>query len=261
VEGPPGTGKSQTIANLIASLAAHGRRTLFVAEMPAAIDAVLERLNGLGLGDLVLDLHDGASSRRRIAQDFARALSVAGNVPLTIHAENHGRLERRRDHLRAWRDALHRRREPWNLNVYEVQAELIDLRRTETIAVRVGRETTTALGEDAYQGAAVDFEEFAERAACPARRFEPLAARVRQQARDERRPGPRGEERRRRARRADAPRAQAELDRVAHAWGCAARARWPRRLRCRLTGPGPAEGAIPEGRGSKVSPSCVPLQP
>jgi hypothetical protein len=163
VEGPPGTGKSQTIANLIASLAAHGRRTLFVAEMPAAIDAVLERLNGLGLGDLVLDLHDGVSSRRRIAQDFARALSVAGNVPLTIHAENHGRLERRRDHLRAWPDALHRRREPWNLNVYEVQAELIDLRRTETIAVRVGRETTTALGEDAYQGAAVDFEEFAER--------------------------------------------------------------------------------------------------
>ena len=61
VKGPPGTGKSQTIANLVASLAAAGKRTLFVAEKRAAIDAVLSRLAAVGLDDLVLDLHDGAS--------------------------------------------------------------------------------------------------------------------------------------------------------------------------------------------------------
>src|SRR6266540_4365796 len=59
VEGPPGTGKSQTIANLIATLAARGQRVLFVAEKRAAIDAVLDRLRHAGLADLVLDL--GAS--------------------------------------------------------------------------------------------------------------------------------------------------------------------------------------------------------
>ena len=42
--GPPGTGKSQTIANLIATLGARGQRMLFVAEKRAAIDAVLDRL-------------------------------------------------------------------------------------------------------------------------------------------------------------------------------------------------------------------------
>src|SRR5690349_398082 len=56
VHGPPGTGKSQTIANLIATLAADGKRVLFVAEKRAAIDAVVGRLDRVGLGDLVLDL-------------------------------------------------------------------------------------------------------------------------------------------------------------------------------------------------------------
>jgi len=54
--GPPGTGKSQTIANLVATLSARGKKVLFVAKKRAAIDAVLTRLNVVGLGDLVLDL-------------------------------------------------------------------------------------------------------------------------------------------------------------------------------------------------------------
>ena len=43
IEGPPGTGKSQTIANLIASYMAIGKSVLFVAEKRAAIDAVKKK--------------------------------------------------------------------------------------------------------------------------------------------------------------------------------------------------------------------------
>jgi len=50
VIGPPGTGKSQTISNLIATLAARGRSVLFVAEKRAAIDAVIDRLERRNLG-------------------------------------------------------------------------------------------------------------------------------------------------------------------------------------------------------------------
>ena len=74
VHGPPGTGKSQTIANLIATLAADGRRVLFVAEKRAAIDAVVGRLERVGLGDLVLDLHAGAHGRRRVARELVDGL-------------------------------------------------------------------------------------------------------------------------------------------------------------------------------------------
>ena len=83
IEGPPGTGKSQTIANLIASLSARGYRTLFVAEKRAAIDAVLDRLNRVGLADLVLDLHDGTGSKRKLAADLARTLGADGQHPQT----------------------------------------------------------------------------------------------------------------------------------------------------------------------------------
>ena len=50
IAGPPGTGKSQTISNLIGSLIARSKRVLFVAEKRAAIDAVLKRLEAQEIG-------------------------------------------------------------------------------------------------------------------------------------------------------------------------------------------------------------------
>lgn len=71
IDGPPGTGKSQTIANLIAALVAAGKRVLFVAEKRAALDAVRNRLLEAGLEDIVLDLH-GADARRKTVYDRLR---------------------------------------------------------------------------------------------------------------------------------------------------------------------------------------------
>ena len=80
IHGPPGTGKSQTIANLIAALVAHGRKVLFVAEKRAAIDAVLSRLKGVELGDMVLDIHEGTRDRQRIARDLGATLDLASQA-------------------------------------------------------------------------------------------------------------------------------------------------------------------------------------
>ena len=77
VQGPPGTGESRPFANLVAALAADGKLGLFVAEKRAAIDAVVGRLTRVGLGDLVMDLHDGARAKRRIAVDLSDALEAA----------------------------------------------------------------------------------------------------------------------------------------------------------------------------------------
>jgi hypothetical protein len=55
IEGPPGTGKSQTIANIIAAAVAEGKRVLFVAEKQPALDVVSNRLRDVGLEALMLE--------------------------------------------------------------------------------------------------------------------------------------------------------------------------------------------------------------
>ena len=57
VDGPPGTGKSQTIANVIGALLHAGKTVLLVSEKAVALDAVAERLTGAGLGGYLLELH------------------------------------------------------------------------------------------------------------------------------------------------------------------------------------------------------------
>lgn len=65
VEGPPGTGKSQTIVNLIAELMAMGKKVLFVSEKKAALDVVKSRLDSVDLGIGCLELH-GKNSNKKI---------------------------------------------------------------------------------------------------------------------------------------------------------------------------------------------------
>ena len=69
VEGPPGTGKSQTIVNLIAELLAEGKSVLFVSEKMAALDVVKDRLTGVGLGKFVLELHSHKTRRKKFLKE------------------------------------------------------------------------------------------------------------------------------------------------------------------------------------------------
>jgi len=145
VEGPPGTGKSQTIANLIASLAARGQRVLFVAEKRAAIDAVLGRLTRLGLSDLVLDLHDGVASKRKLAQDLAKALADAASNPRPELSDLQSTLVRRHGELVAHARALHERRGPWGVSVYQAQCRLTGVPGTARSAQRLRGPTLQTL--------------------------------------------------------------------------------------------------------------------
>ena len=161
VEGPPGTGKSQTIANLIASLAARGKKVLFVAEKRAAIDAVVNRLNKHGLADLVLDLHDGVASKRKLAQELAKAIADASSIGVVDVTEVQQALVRRRADLVRHNDALHSRREPWGLSVYEAQSRLIGIPGTFRSSLRLRGPVLEALGAPAYDHARQALREYA----------------------------------------------------------------------------------------------------
>lgn len=74
VEGPPGTGKSQTIVNLISELMANGKTVLFVSEKMAALEVVKTRLDSIGLGEFCLELHSHKSNKKNVLKELERSL-------------------------------------------------------------------------------------------------------------------------------------------------------------------------------------------
>lgn len=84
LEGPPGTGKSQTITNLLANALAHGMKVLFVAEKPDARSVVRERLQQVGLDPFCLDLHDQGSKPQEVKDQLREALDYE---PLDVEQE------------------------------------------------------------------------------------------------------------------------------------------------------------------------------
>lgn len=132
IKGPPGTGKSQTITNLIASLIARGKTVLFVAEKRAAIDAVLKRLEQVRLGDLVLDLHGGVTNKRALAQSLKTTLETNRLTARPDDSEMHHRLEARRTDLNEWDEALHGVRAPWGVSLFQAYERLAAVGGDET---------------------------------------------------------------------------------------------------------------------------------
>jgi very-short-patch-repair endonuclease len=89
IKGPPGTGKSQTIANLIAAALRAGQRVLFVAEKQAALEVVKARLDGAGLGPFCLELHSQRATRKAVMEALSKRLEVRERAPgkLASHAQ------------------------------------------------------------------------------------------------------------------------------------------------------------------------------
>lgn len=77
LEGPPGTGKSQTITNLLAHAMREGKKVLFVAEKKAALEVVQRRMASIGLADLVLELHDRTAHPAHLRSKLGHALELS----------------------------------------------------------------------------------------------------------------------------------------------------------------------------------------
>lgn len=71
VQGPPGSGKSQLICNLMADFAAQGKRVLLVCQKRAALDVVHQRLKTVGMDSFVALIHDFKNDRADLYRQFA----------------------------------------------------------------------------------------------------------------------------------------------------------------------------------------------
>ena len=148
VWGPPGTGKSQTIANLIAALIADSKKVLFVAQKQAAVEVVISRLDRAGLGDLVMDCHGGFKSRREFSRGLAEAMQRIGSTPAGRYDDLHRELSKNRQVLVDHASALHRRRDPWGISAFDVQGRLIAIPEGARTTLRLPREKLETLDLD-----------------------------------------------------------------------------------------------------------------
>jgi len=83
IEGPPGTGKSQTITNLIAAALAKGKKVLFVAEKKAALEVVYNRLADAGLENYCLEVHSTATSRQSFYERLKQRVEQGSPVDVS----------------------------------------------------------------------------------------------------------------------------------------------------------------------------------
>ncbi len=108
LDGPPGTGKSQTIANMIAHNLALGRRVLFVAEKKAALDVVHRRLSDKGLAPFCLELHSAKATKTAVLKQLDRAWSTRDTLTVEDWTTEASEARRLRDELNDVVRLLHR---------------------------------------------------------------------------------------------------------------------------------------------------------
>jgi very-short-patch-repair endonuclease len=127
VEGPPGTGKSQTITNVIAEAVADGKRVLFVAEKMAALEVVKRKMDSVDLGSLCLELHSYKARKREVLEDL-RSASELGRPRLDGVELRLNELEDKRARLNNYIIALHSHVGNSGVTPYRAIGELIRLR-------------------------------------------------------------------------------------------------------------------------------------
>ncbi|WP_327034416.1 AAA domain-containing protein [Micromonospora ureilytica] len=163
IEGPPGTGKSQTIANIIAYMAAMGRSVLFVSEKRAAIEAVMNRLGDVGLDNLVFDLHDRKINKRQVAERIASVLAQAGTEPPVETTELHRRLHGRRAAAQRHPAELHEVRQPWGMSAFQVIEQMLALPSHDTSGYNLRASELRNLDRSVIESVRDDLRMFVDR--------------------------------------------------------------------------------------------------
>ncbi|MCR5113997.1 MAG: hypothetical protein K6A63_08685, partial [Acholeplasmatales bacterium] len=77
LQGPPGSGKSQTITNMISTFLGQEKKILFVSEKIAALNVVFENLRRAKLSEFALELHSNKANKK----EFIDKLYTAATLP------------------------------------------------------------------------------------------------------------------------------------------------------------------------------------
>lgn len=107
MHGPPGTGKSQTITNMIANALYQGKTVLFLAKKMPALEVVQKRLEEIGLGPFCLELHANKASKRHVLSQFEETMKLAGQAHDPLYDRTSKKLMEKRMDIRSMIELLH----------------------------------------------------------------------------------------------------------------------------------------------------------
>jgi very-short-patch-repair endonuclease len=129
IEGPPGSGKSQTITNIIAASIANQQKVLFVAEKMAALNVVKSRLDKAGLGDFCLELHSHKTNKQKLLSDLNSRLMNQNrfNSPQRIE-ETIERYDDLKNKLNSYALQINSKWANTNLSIHEIIQKATRLR-------------------------------------------------------------------------------------------------------------------------------------
>ena len=123
LHGPPGTGKSQTITNMIANALYNGKSVLFVAEKMAALSVVQKRLASIGLDIFCLELHSNKAQKKAVLSQLESALAVGHIKPPEEYSDTAEELLALRKELNSVMDDIHSL-QPAGVSLYTAITEL-----------------------------------------------------------------------------------------------------------------------------------------
>lgn len=106
IEGPPGTGKSQTIVNAIADAIAKGKSVLFIAEKSAALSVVQNKLRAAGLGPFTLSMIAGKATKRSFMESVNERLNTQERQVPGNRDQTRKRFSDARDRMKAYTSVL-----------------------------------------------------------------------------------------------------------------------------------------------------------
>jgi superfamily I DNA and/or RNA helicase/very-short-patch-repair endonuclease len=118
LHGPPGTGKSQTITNIIANALYKGKRVLFVAEKMAALSVVQSRLAAIGLTPFCLEIHSNKAKKSAVISQLKETTEIIRQTPPEEFRKEAERLLNLRAELNQYIEALHKEY-PFGVSLYD----------------------------------------------------------------------------------------------------------------------------------------------
>jgi hypothetical protein len=138
LHGPPGTGKSQTIVNLIAQAIADRKTVLFVSQKKAALDVVYRRLTQLGLDKFCLQAHSDKANKRAILNELQLVYHNARKAIAPIQPQDYLTLYTQRNRLNGVARELNTPQGELGWTIQSVQGHLIQAKDVPNVRSLIG---------------------------------------------------------------------------------------------------------------------------